>query len=50
LPIQEDIASLNLSAIVRSRSGNRCGFEFVGVAAAENDLIRSACKTLDLLE
>jgi len=50
LPIQEDIASLNLSAIVRSRSGNRCGFEFAGVTAAENDLIRSVFKTLDLLE
>jgi len=50
VPIQADNVSLNLSATVRSRSGNRCGFEFVGVTAAENDLIRKACETLDLLE
>ncbi|MBZ5705197.1 MAG: PilZ domain-containing protein [Acidobacteriia bacterium] len=49
-PIQADSVSLKLRAFLRSRSGNRCGFELVAVTAAENDLIRKACEALDLLE
>ncbi len=49
-PIPVDSVSLKLRAFLRSRSGNRCGFEFDAVTAAENGLIRRACETLDLLE
>lgn len=49
-PIQVDSVSLKLRAFLRSRSGNRCGFEFVAVTATENDLIRRTCETLDWLE
>jgi hypothetical protein len=49
-PIQGESVSLKLRAFLRNRSGNRCGFEFVDVTAAEADLVRKACETLDLLE
>jgi len=45
-----DSVSLKLWAYLHSQSRNRCGFEFMAVTAIENDLIRRAWETLDVLE
>lgn len=43
-------ASLRVGAVVRSRSGYRCGFEFVNLSPEQRETVNRACRTLALLE
>jgi len=45
-----DRISLKLRAALRNRSGNRYGFEFVGLTSTENSLVQRTCEALRPVE
>lgn len=44
LPLES--AHLEVAAIVRHRTGTRCGLEFVEVSAQQQEVLRNVCKSL----